>query len=230
MPARIFRAPGRVNLIGEHTDYNDGFVLPAAIRFNTLVAVAQRPDRTLAVYSQNYSEQREFNLDQMPWAPQRHWSDYVVGVAAMLQRTGTKLTGADLLIDGDVPLGSGLSSSASLETAVALALLASPARRSTAHSSHYFANAQSVSLLVSMSGSWISSCRPTPRPVLPFCWIADRLNTSSHRCPRKSVWLSATLWCTTNLPEARTTSGGRSARQACANSHGIFPMCARFEM
>ena len=120
---RIYQAPGRVNLIGEHTDYNDGFVMPAAIGFDTQSAVASRPDRKLVVYSENYSEQVEFDLDHLPPAPAGHWSDYVVGVVRMLVQSGKKLGGANLLVDGNVPQGAGLSSSASIEVAVGYALL-----------------------------------------------------------------------------------------------------------
>jgi len=121
---RIFRAPGRVNLIGEHTDYNDGFVMPAAIEFSTWVAAGLRPDRVLSIYSENFSELREFPLDDS--GPQRlnHWSDYVRGVAVALERAGHRLLGTNLLIRGLVPIGSGLSSSAALEIATAFALLA----------------------------------------------------------------------------------------------------------
>jgi galactokinase len=122
-PARIFRAPGRVNLIGEHTDYNDGFVMPAAIDFNTWVAVAPREDRKLVAYSENVAEGAEFDLDVASAHPRHHWSDYVIGVAVMLEQAGYKLRGADLLIFGDVPLGAGLSSSASIEVATGLTLL-----------------------------------------------------------------------------------------------------------
>jgi galactokinase len=121
--ARIYRAPARVNLIGEHTDYNDGFVMPAAIGFSTEVAIAPRSDRKLVIHSENYSEQIEFDLDHLPTAHAGHWSDYAIGVAIMLVGSGKKLTGANLLIDGDVPQGAGLSSSASLEVAVGYALL-----------------------------------------------------------------------------------------------------------
>ncbi len=121
--ARIFRAPGRVNLIGEHTDYNDGFVMPAAINFNTWVAIAPGNDRKLHAYSENLSEAADFDLDSPDPRPRRHWSDYVFGVAVTLARAGYKLYGADLLIFGNVPLGAGLSSSASIEVATALALL-----------------------------------------------------------------------------------------------------------
>ncbi|MBZ5665378.1 MAG: galactokinase [Acidobacteriia bacterium] len=120
---RIYRAPGRVNLIGEHTDYNDGFVMPAAIGFHTRIAIAPRSDRKLVVYSENYSDQVEFDLDHLPAKCAGHWSDYVVGVVKMLVHAGKELRGAHLLVDGNVPQGAGLSSSASIEVAVGYALL-----------------------------------------------------------------------------------------------------------
>jgi len=119
---RIFRAPGRVNVIGEHTDYNDGFVMPAAIQFSTSVAAARRDDRVLEAYSELFSERISLSLDALAGPPRRHWSDFIRGVAAVLQNAGYKLPGANLYIHGDVPLGAGLSSSASLEVATALAL------------------------------------------------------------------------------------------------------------
>jgi galactokinase len=119
----VSRAPGRVNLIGEHTDYNDGFVMPAALEFATLTAASQRPDRRLQVYSMIMDEAREFDLDSPPAGPSGDWSDYVLGVALMLERSGRPLSGADLVIWSDVPIGAGLSSSAALEVSVAHALL-----------------------------------------------------------------------------------------------------------
>jgi galactokinase len=121
---RVYRAPGRVNLIGEHTDYNDGFVLPAALELATFAAVASRPDRKLRVRSLLMNETREFDLDEKEPEPRKDWSDYVRGVALMLIRAGNPLTGVDLLLDGNVPLGSGLSSSAALEVSVGYAFLA----------------------------------------------------------------------------------------------------------
>ena len=121
--ARVFRAPGRVNLIGEHTDYNDGFVMPSAIDFYTWVAIAPRNDRALSVYSVNYSERIDFNLDEAAPSARGHWSDYVRGVAVTLEDAGRNLRGADLLILGEVPIGSGLSSSAAIEVATGFALL-----------------------------------------------------------------------------------------------------------
>jgi galactokinase len=120
---RLFRAPGRVNLIGEHTDYNDGFVLPAALELATTVAAAPRADRALRVRSLLTGETVAFDLDEADARPRRHWSDYVRGVAIMLERAGHRLPGADLLIASDVPVGSGLSSSAALEVATGFALL-----------------------------------------------------------------------------------------------------------
>jgi len=117
------QAPGRVNLIGEHTDYNDGFVLPAAIQFRTAVGIAPRGDQRLLLYSENYDDQLGFDLAHLPSAPRRHWSDYIVGVASKLAEQGILLPGASLLIDGEVPQGAGLSSSASLEVAVCEAFL-----------------------------------------------------------------------------------------------------------
>lgn len=117
------QAPGRVNLIGEHTDYNDGFVLPAAIQFQTSVAIAPRADDKLVLYSENYREQVEFVLEDLPSKPRGHWSDYVIGVAQKIRERATRLSGANVLISGDVPQGAGLSSSASLEVAVCGALL-----------------------------------------------------------------------------------------------------------
>jgi len=124
--AHLFRAPGRVNLIGEHTDYNDGFVMPAAIGFHTWIAAAKREDRTLEVYSDRFDEKVSLSLDALAGPPRRHWSDFIRGVAACLQLAGHELCGANLFIHGEVPLGAGLSSSASLEVATALALTSIP--------------------------------------------------------------------------------------------------------
>jgi galactokinase len=124
VPPLVVEAPGRVNLIGEHTDYNDGFVLPAAIQFRTRVAIAARNDGRLVITSENYSEQVEFDMAELPGTARRHWSDYVVGVAHKLKEHGIDLPGANLLIHGNVPLGAGLSSSASLEVAACGAFLA----------------------------------------------------------------------------------------------------------
>jgi galactokinase len=119
---RLFRAPGRVNLIGEHTDYNDGFVLPMAIDCETVVAAHAREDRLVRALSMNLDERVEFDLDH-PGTPQRGlWLDYLEGVAVALEHDGMRLKGADMMILSDVPRGAGLSSSAALEVSVGLAL------------------------------------------------------------------------------------------------------------
>lgn len=119
---RIFRAPGRVNLIGEHTDYNDGFVLPAALDFATYVAASVRDDRRIRVASLNFDRELEFDLDQPLQETETTWARYVQGVGLILEREGFALKGANLLIDSDVPVGAGLSSSAALEISTAYAL------------------------------------------------------------------------------------------------------------
>src|ERR1041384_175209 len=121
---RVFRAPGRVNLIGEHTDYNDGFVMPVALDFSTWAKVSPREDRRLQIYSENFAEEVEVDLDDQQLAARKHWSDYPVGVAVVLERAGHRLRGARLEIRGEVPIGSGLSSSAAIEVATACALVA----------------------------------------------------------------------------------------------------------
>jgi galactokinase len=121
---RLFVAPGRVNLIGEHTDYNDGFVLPMAIDRETIAAASARDDRTVRVHSLNLDESREFDLDGEPQAQRGIWLDYVEGVARVLESRGALLGGADIMLSSDVPVGAGLSSSAALELSVGLALVA----------------------------------------------------------------------------------------------------------
>ena len=121
---RTFRAPGRVNLIGEHTDYNDGFVMPAAIDFYTWANVTPLENRKLQIRSENFHEEIEVDLDDSGIARREHWSDYPVGVAVTLERAGYRLRGARLEVRGEVPIGSGLSSSAAIEVVTACALSA----------------------------------------------------------------------------------------------------------
>jgi len=117
----IFVGPGRVNLIGEHTDYAEGFVMPAAINFATLAGISPRTDGKIAIYSENQSEEKVFDGVQVKRTS--HWTDYPLGVTAILAGEGHKIPGFSLSIWSDVPLASGLSSSAALEVATALAVL-----------------------------------------------------------------------------------------------------------
>jgi galactokinase len=122
---RVYRAPGRVNLIGEHTDYNQGLVMPAAIDFYTWIALAPRADRRLVIRSENFAETSELDLERPPAQGRGHWSDYPFGVALKLEQAGRRLRGANVLVIGEVPLGAGLSSSAAIEVATGFALLES---------------------------------------------------------------------------------------------------------
>jgi len=123
-PTLLVRAPGRVNLIGEHTDYNDGFVLPVATTQALYVAAAPREDRTLRVHSANIEQTQTLDLDALEGYRKPAWINYVRGVAAVLIGAGEPIGGADLLIDSHIPVGGGLSSSAALEVGVGKALLA----------------------------------------------------------------------------------------------------------
>lgn len=117
----IVRSPGRVNIIGEHTDYNDGFVLPAAIDKAIYVAVAPRNDETIKLYSGEFDESFESSLRELK-PTDKVWPNYILGVADQLLKRGYSIKGFNLAIDGDVPIGSGLSSSAAVECATAFAL------------------------------------------------------------------------------------------------------------
>ncbi|QIZ36713.1 galactokinase [Saccharopolyspora sp. ASAGF58] len=126
-PSAVWSAPGRVNLIGEHTDYNDGFVLPFALPHRTAVAVRPRPDRLLSVATLGSDGRLHraspVNIDELSPGNPTGWVAYPAGVAWALRDAGFPLEGADLIIVGEVPTGAGLSSSHALECAVALALL-----------------------------------------------------------------------------------------------------------
>jgi galactokinase len=130
----VFVGPGRVNLIGEHTDYAEGFVMPAAINFATLAGISPRTDGKIAMYSENLGEEKTYSVHRHPEglgffcagataSGSRDWTDYLLGVLAILDGQGLRFPGFDLSIWSDVPLSSGLSSSAALEVATALALL-----------------------------------------------------------------------------------------------------------
>src|SRR6185437_12955912 len=116
-------APGRVNIIGEHTDYAEGFVMPAAINFACLAGISPRSDGKIVIYSENYGEEKAFDAAALPAHRTHHWSDYPLGVVSILAGEGHKIPAFSLTLWGDVPLGSGLSSSASVEVATALAVL-----------------------------------------------------------------------------------------------------------
>lgn len=123
-PSVMARGPGRVNLIGEHTDYNDGFVLPVAIDLDVVVAARPRQDRQVNLYSLNFRQASAFNLDAIGRDSDCPWSNYVRGVALVLEKAGFRLRGMEAVIQGTVPIGAGLSSSAATELAAAYAFQA----------------------------------------------------------------------------------------------------------
>ena len=120
---RVFAAPARVNLIGEHTDYTGGLVMPMAIDFSTMAVISAREDGRAVFYSANYEEEASFEIASLGRSPRGHWSDYPAGVLWSLRQEGIAIGGFSMSLAGDVPLGAGLSSSASVEVATAMGLL-----------------------------------------------------------------------------------------------------------
>ncbi|QNI38592.1 galactokinase [Edaphobacter sp. 4G125] len=120
---KLFRAPGRVNLIGEHTDYTGGFVMPMAIGFHTSAVVSPRHDHRMVFYSQNYREEVSLEPNDLMKGRRDHWSDYPAGVAWSLGQEEIEFGGFNMTLSGNVPLGAGLSSSASVEVATVMAIL-----------------------------------------------------------------------------------------------------------
>ncbi len=120
-PEAIVSVPGRVNLIGEHTDYNDGFVLPMAIDFNILAAVSRRKDQNLKFYSVNYNDRKRTSIPNLRFKREDRWANYPKGVLSVLLGRGYRLGGMNFTFRGDIPVGAGLSSSAAIEIAAGYA-------------------------------------------------------------------------------------------------------------
>jgi len=117
-----YKAPGRVNLIGEHTDYNDGFVMPMAIEKEITMLAQLRSDRKIKFYSLDYDQMVEYDLDNLEYDEENIWANYIMGVIDEIQKLGESLQGFNLMFTGNIPQGSGLSSSAALEVVTALAV------------------------------------------------------------------------------------------------------------
>jgi galactokinase len=179
---RLFRAPGRVNLIGEHTDYNDGFVMPAAIDLYAWVAIAPRNDSRVVVHSLNFDQQLDFCWDTLRVQSEGKWSDYVKGVTYFLGSSGLHLRGASVLLFGQVPMGAGLASSAACEVSFGYALeQISEVRRDIARlakvcqrAEHEFALVrcgimdQTISCSASPDAALLLDCRSLESRVLPL--------------------------------------------------------------
>ena len=209
---RCFRAPGRVNLIGEHTDYNGGFVLPMAIDCEAAIAASIRNDRKICVFTVNLDEMAEFDLDN-EWAGNKgFWLNYIEGVARILERKKIKLQGVDMLVWSDVPAGAGLSSSAALETAVGLTLtqmsnqtvdLVTLAKIGQ-QTEHEFAGAK-----VGIMDQFVSSNVKAGHALLLDCRSLDyehlRLDTTD----------TAVVICDTNVKHDLATSEYNTRREEC---------------
>src|SRR5687767_12130678 len=117
----IVRSPGRVNIIGEHTDYNEGFVLPAAIDRAIFVAIGSRNDDTIHLYSKEFDEEHVVKISALKKS-EKGWSNYILGVVDQIIKKGISIPGFNLVLDGNVPVGAGLSSSAAIECATGFAL------------------------------------------------------------------------------------------------------------
>lgn len=117
----LVKSPGRINIIGEHTDYNEGFVMPAAINKAIYVAVSKRDDHEIHLYSESYQQKHISSTEEIEKSD-KGWANYILGVADQIKKRGFKFTGFNLYLDGNVPLGAGLSSSAALECAAAFAI------------------------------------------------------------------------------------------------------------
>jgi galactokinase len=220
---RLFTAPGRVNLIGEFTDYNDGFVLPMAIDRETIAAAASRGDRLLRVHSMSRGD-CEIDLDAPPRRLRGSWIDYVEGVARSLEDAAVRLAGADLVIGSDVPAGAGLSSSAALEISIGLALLAAADRALPA------------------ADLAIVAQKAEHDSVGVRCGIMDQLTATVGRAGhallidcRNLAWVpvplaamgAAVLVCDTRVRHSHATSGYNERRSECARAvehlRRVFP-------
>jgi galactokinase len=162
-PDLVVRAPGAVNLIGEHTDYNDGFAMPVAIGPETRVALRRRADGEVRVVAVNFGEEDAFAPSaQLEKAALGGWRDYVRGTMAILAREGVTVGGLDIAIVGDIPMGTGLSSSASLEVAVATAVLALAGRREGSQAGGLYGR-RPPKTISSACAAAISTSSPLPR-------------------------------------------------------------------
>ncbi len=121
LPSIIVRSPGRINIIGEHTDYNEGFVLPAAINRYAYIAVCKRDDDAIHLYAVEYKALLVFKLNELG-QKKSEWTDYIIGIVDQLKQAGSALSGFNLLLDSDLPIGAGMSSSAAVECATIFAL------------------------------------------------------------------------------------------------------------
>ena len=193
----VYRAPGRVNLIGEHTDYNDGFVLPACVEFSCWVAIGPRDDDKFVIYSENFSETIESSLGDGELRPSHRWSDYPLGVAWALQQSGYRLRGANLYIRGNIPLGAGLSSSAALEVSVGCAILDLLGQKIDRTQLALLCQRAENEFVGARCGIMDQFSAATDKQGTLCCSIAARSNIDLYQFRRKLSWSFAIRWLST---------------------------------
>jgi galactokinase len=214
------RAPGRVNIIGEHTDYNDGFVMPIATDLATYTSAAPRDDRLVRVFSATMGEAAEFSLDDLQPKGGGHWADYLQGVAWSLALDGHELAGADAAIVSDVPAGSGMSSSAALEVSWALAILGAtghrhPDKRALALACQLAEN-EFVGMKCGIMDQLASILGERDQAVLLDCWTLE-----SETVPLPSIDL-AVMVMDTGKPRTLVGSEYNLRRSQCEEAAAIL--------
>lgn len=223
-PTHFIQAPGRVNLIGEHTDYNDGFVLPCAINYQMVVAAAKREDNIIRVIAVDYqNEVDEFNLDNsIEFVPNKMWANYVRGVIHFLQKDNYSFHGMDIAISGNVPQGAGLSSSAALEVAIGQTLKTLyqlPISQKEIALNGQKAENQFVGCNCGIMDQLISACGEENHALLIDC---RSLETSAVRMPENMV----VMIINTNKKRGLVDSEYNTRRQQCEEAAHILNVAA----
>lgn len=223
-PTHFIQAPGRVNLIGEHTDYNDGFVLPCAINYQMVVAAAKREDNIIRVIAVDYqNEVDEFNLDNsIEFVPNKMWANYVRGVIHFLQKDNYSFHGMDIAISGNVPQGAGLSSSAALEVAIGQTLKTLyqlPISQKEIALNGQKAENQFVGCNCGIMDQLISACGEENHALLIDC---RSLETSAVRMPENMV----VMIINTNKKRGLVDSEYNTRRQQCEEAAYILNVAA----
>lgn len=224
VPTHFIQAPGRVNLIGEHTDYNDGFVLPCAINYQMVVAAAKREDNTIRVIAVDYqNEVDEFCLDNtIEFLPNKMWANYVRGVIHFLQKDNYSFHGMDIAISGNVPQGAGLSSSAALEVAIGQTvktLYQLPISQKEIALNGQKAENQFVGCNCGIMDQLISACGEENHALLIDC---RSLETSAVTMPENGV----VMIINTNKKRGLVDSEYNTRRQQCEEAARILNVSA----
>ncbi|EST58185.1 galactokinase [Proteus cibi] len=224
VPTHFIQAPGRVNLIGEHTDYNDGFVLPCAINYQMVVAAAKREDNTIRVIAVDYqNEVDEFSLDNtIEFLPNKMWANYVRGVIHFLQKDNYSFHGMDIAISGNVPQGAGLSSSAALEVAIGQTvktLYQLPISQKEIALNGQKAENQFVGCNCGIMDQLISACGEENHALLIDC---RSLETSAVTMPENGV----VMIINTNKKRGLVDSEYNTRRQQCEEAARILNVAA----